>query len=141
MAEALGVASSVIAVVDLSAKVFSLCLQYSRGVKNAKGDIERLHKEVADFKTTAEQVQKLLKEPCGQQLEASQQLDSAINYGHATLEKLAQDLEPSTGRKAMSRFGIRALKWPFESKDIEGTIQSLARCRENVVLALSVDQT
>ncbi|KAI8648074.1 hypothetical protein NCS56_01538900 [Fusarium sp. Ph1] len=141
MAEALGVASSVIAVVDLSAKVFSLCLQYSRGVKNAKGDIERLHKEVADFKTTGEQVQKLLKEPCGQQLEASQQLDSAINYGHATLEKLAQDLEPSTGRKAMSRFGIRALKWPFESKDIEGTIQSLARCRENVVLALSVDQT
>ncbi|KAI8648817.1 NACHT domain-containing protein [Fusarium sp. Ph1] len=141
MAEALGVASSVIAVVDLSAKVFSLCLRYSREVKNAKGDIERLHKEVADFKTTAEQVQKLLKEPCGQQLEASQQLDSAINHGHATLEKLAQALEPPKHRKAMSRLGVRALKWPFESKDVEGTIQHLARCRGTILLALNVDQT
>ncbi|KAH6988788.1 hypothetical protein BKA56DRAFT_512722, partial [Ilyonectria sp. MPI-CAGE-AT-0026] len=141
MAEALGVASSVIAVVDLSAKVFSLCLQYSREVKNAKDDIERLRKEVADFKTTAEQVQKLLKGPRGQQLEASQQLDSAINGGHATLEKLAQELEPSKGRKAMTRFGIRALKWPFDSKGIEDTIQHLARCRGIILLALSVDQT
>ncbi|KAH7265754.1 hypothetical protein B0J15DRAFT_534068 [Fusarium solani] len=64
MAEALGVASSVIAVVDLSAK-----------------------------------------------------LDSAIKDSSLILEKLAQALEPSTGRKTMSRFGIRALKWPFESKD------------------------
>ncbi|KAM6505293.1 hypothetical protein FSOLCH5_014522 [Fusarium solani] len=141
MAEALGVASSVIAVVDMSAKVFSLCLQYSREVKNAKDDIERLRKEVAGFETTAEQVQKLLKGPRGQQLEACQQLYSTINDGHAALEKLAQELEPSTSRKAMRRFGIRALKWPFESKDIEGSIQHLARSRGNILVALNVDQT
>ncbi|KAF4460558.1 vegetative incompatibility het-e-1 [Fusarium albosuccineum] len=127
MAEALGVASSVIA--------------YSREVKNAKADIERLRKEVTDFQATAEQVRDLVKGPRGQELEASRQLDSAIQDGWSTLDELAQDLEPSTGRKAMSRFGIRALKWPFESKDIERTIQNLARCRGNILLALSVDQT
>ncbi|WAO94541.1 Hypothetical protein NCS54_01212900 [Fusarium falciforme] len=141
MAEVLGVASSVIAVVDLSAKVFSLCLQYFQEVKNAKADIERLRNEVADFKTTAEQVRDLVEGPRGQELEASRQLGSAIKDGYSTLEKLAQALEPSKRQKAMSRFGIRAFKWPFESKDIEGTIHHLARCRDNISLALNVDQT
>jgi septal ring factor EnvC (AmiA/AmiB activator) len=141
MAEALGVASSVIAVVDLSAKVFSLCLQYSREVKNAKGDIERLRKEVAAFQDTTQKLKALVEGPRGEELSASQQLVSAIEDGRSRLEKLEQQLQPSTGRKRMSRFGLRALKWPFESNDIEGTIQNLERCRGNISLALNIDQT
>ncbi|CAG1984567.1 unnamed protein product, partial [Fusarium graminearum] len=57
MTEALGVASSVVDVVDLSASVFSLCLQYSREVKNAKDDIERLCEEIATFQATTEELQ------------------------------------------------------------------------------------
>ncbi|KAM0349595.1 hypothetical protein ACHAP4_010374 [Fusarium culmorum] len=135
MAEALGVASSVIAVVDLSAKVFSLCLQYSREVKNAKDDIERLRKEVAGFQDTTKELKALLEGPRGKELKTSQQLVSAIEDGHSTLGKVEQRLRPSTGRKAMSRFGMRALRWPFESKDVEGAIQNLERCRENISLA------
>ncbi|KAH7200625.1 hypothetical protein BKA60DRAFT_469988 [Fusarium oxysporum] len=141
MVEALGVASSVIAVVDLSAKVFSLCLQYSREVKNAKDDIKSLYKEVAAFQDTTEKLKALLEGPRGKELKASQQLVSAIEDGHSTLGKVEQRLRPSTGRKAMSRFGMRALKWPFESKDVEGTIEKLERCRGNISLALNVDQT
>jgi predicted RNase H-like nuclease (RuvC/YqgF family) len=141
MAEALGVASSVIAIIDLSAKVFSLCLQYSREVKNVKDDIERLREEVATFKATTEQLQTLVEGPRGKELKASQQLKFAIEDGCSRLEKLEQQLQPSTGRKAMNRFGMRALKWPFESKDVEVTIQNLERCRANVSLALNIDQT
>ncbi|KAI1013595.1 hypothetical protein LB504_013201 [Fusarium proliferatum] len=141
MAEALGVASSVIAVVDLSAKVFSLCLQYSREVKNAKDDIERLRKEVTAFQDTIKKLQTLVEGHRGKELSASQQLKSAIDDGRSKLESLEQQLQPSTGRKTMSRFGLRALKWPFESKDVERTIQNLVRCRENISLALIIDQT
>nr|CEG03949.1 unnamed protein product [Fusarium acuminatum CS5907] len=141
MAEALGVASSVIAVVELSVKVLSLCLQYSREVKNAKDDIERLRKEVATFKATADELKALLKGPHGKELKTSRQLVSVIEDGHSTLGKLEQRLQPSTSRKAMSRFGMRTLKWPFESKDVEGTIQNLERCRGNISLALNIDQT
>ncbi|EGU74256.1 hypothetical protein FOXB_15233, partial [Fusarium oxysporum f. sp. conglutinans Fo5176] len=141
MAEALGVASSVIAVVDLSAKVLSLCLQYCRGVKNAKDDIERLRKEIATFETTTKELKALVETPRGRELKASQQLMSAIEDGHSTLVKLEQRLRPSTGRKAISRFGIRALKWPFERNDIEGIIQNLERCRGIICLALNIDQT
>ncbi|RKK75904.1 hypothetical protein BFJ68_g18070 [Fusarium oxysporum] len=141
MAEALGVASSVIAVVDLSAKVFSLCLQYSREVKNAKNDIGRLRKEVVAFQDITEKLKALLEEPRGKELKASQQLVSAIEDGHSTLGRLEQRLQPSTGRKAMRRFGVRALKWPFESKDVEGAVQNLERCRGSISLALNIDQT
>ncbi|KAG7412993.1 Vegetative incompatibility protein HET-E-1 [Fusarium oxysporum f. sp. rapae] len=141
MAEALGVVSSVIAVVDLSAKVFSLCLQYSREVKNAKDDIKRLRVEVATFQVTTKKLQILVEEPRGKELSASQQLKSAIEDGRSRLEKLEQQLQPPTHRKVMSRFGARAFKWPFECKDVEGTIQNLVRCRENISLALNIDQT
>jgi hypothetical protein len=145
MAETLGVASSVIAVVDLSAKVLSLCLQYSRKVKNAKDDIDRLRKEVAAFQDTTKKLRTLLEGSHGKELNASHQLVSAIEDGHSTLgeleQLLEQHLQPSAGRKVMSRFGMRALKWPFESKDAEGTIQHLERCRGNISLALNIDQT
>ncbi|EXL39972.1 hypothetical protein FOCG_17422 [Fusarium oxysporum f. sp. radicis-lycopersici 26381] len=141
MAEALGVASSVIAVVDLSAKILSLCLQYSREVKNAKDDIDRLHKKVAAFQNTTEKLKALLEEPRGRELKTSQQLLSVIEDGRSRLEKLEQQLQPPTHRKVMSRFGARAFKWPFECKDVEGIIQNLVRCRENISLALNIDQT
>ncbi|KAH7190147.1 hypothetical protein DER44DRAFT_118087 [Fusarium oxysporum] len=141
MADALGVASSIIALVDLSAKVLSLCFQYSREVKNAKDDIERLRKEVAAFQATTEELKSLVEGSRGKELRASRQLVSVIEDGRSTLGKLAQELQPSTSRKAMRRFGVRALRWPFQSKDIQGTIQNLAGCRANIFLALNVDQT
>ncbi|KAM0187028.1 hypothetical protein ACHAPI_011346, partial [Fusarium lateritium] len=141
MAEALGVASSVIAVVELSAKVFSLCLQYSREVKDAKNDIERLCEELATFQVTVKELQNLVEEPRGKELKASQQLKSAVEHGRLRLENLEKQLKPSTGRKRMSRFGFRALKWPFESKEVKGTIEDLERCRGTISLALTIDQT
>ncbi|KAK6703745.1 hypothetical protein SNK04_013680 [Fusarium graminearum] len=71
MAEALGVVASVIAVVDLSAKVFALCLRYSQEVKNAKDDIEKLREEVATFQATTEELQALIEGPRGKELKAS----------------------------------------------------------------------
>ncbi|PTD03442.1 hypothetical protein FCULG_00012782 [Fusarium culmorum] len=141
MAEVLGVASSVIAVVDLSAKVLSLCFQYSQAVKNAKDDIEKLYEEVTTFQATIKELKTLVEGPRGKELKVSQQLKSAIEDGRSRLEKLEQQLQPSTRRQRMSRFGLRALKWPFESKDVKGTIEDLERCRGNISLALSIDQT
>ena len=49
-----------IAVVDISAKVASLCFQYSVAVKDAKADIERLHRKVTDINNVLEKLQQLL---------------------------------------------------------------------------------
>ena len=57
MAEALGLAASVIAVIDLSAKVAAQCSEYYANVKNARDDIGRLQRETQQLKATLEQVQ------------------------------------------------------------------------------------
>ncbi|KAI0388371.1 WD40-repeat-containing domain protein [Xylariaceae sp. FL0594] len=41
----------------------------------------------------------------------------------------------------MTRFGLRALKWPFESKEVDKILQELARCMQPVTTALQIDQT
>jgi hypothetical protein len=43
VASAVSGAASIIAAVDISAKIASLCFHYSVAVKNAKEDIKRLH--------------------------------------------------------------------------------------------------
>ncbi|RYP62739.1 hypothetical protein DL771_009584 [Monosporascus sp. 5C6A] len=141
MAEGLGVAASVIAVVDLSTKVISLCSQYYRDVKNARNDITRLEREISNLKHASKGVQQLLDHHKGAKLEASQKLRDALTDGSSQLEKLEQQLSSKSIRKAMSRVGIRALKWPFESKDVEKIIQDLGRCTQIISLGLQVDQT
>lgn len=139
--EAVGVAASITALIDLSAKIASVCLQYSKDVKNAKDDILRLLQEVNSLRSTSDDVKRLLDGPKGTRLKSSQKLSSAVNNSQCKLEKIRQELEPRGTRKAMSRVGIRALKWPFSSKDVEKSVQELTRCTQSMTLALQIDQT
>ena len=59
MAE-LGLVANVIAVVDLSAKIASICAQYSGDVKHAKADIERFKGEVDSVTNLLQHVKALL---------------------------------------------------------------------------------
>lgn len=139
--EGLSVGASVIAVVDLSAKVAQLCMQYYREVKDAKSDILRVHQEVGDLGKVASDVQYLVTGPNNAQLSTSAKLLDAVNASFMQLETLEENLNPGKARKAMSRFGIRALKWPFQSKQADKVINDLERCKGTIVLALQVDQT
>lgn len=138
-------AASVIAVVDKSAKVMSLCYQYSVEVKHAKGDIERLQQKVKDTKNVLEKLQQLLEKQDESQLPTTRTLPDSLQKCFQELTELEATLqaklEPSGRRKAMQRFGLRALKWPFTSKDVERTVQNLEKYGHTFSLALQVDQT
>jgi len=141
--EPLEAVASVIATVDLSAKVASLLFQYSKDVMHAKDDIERLQRETDSLKNVSESVQQLLRGPYGTRLEASQLLASALSDSQSQLEELDRKLTPGKVRTTMSGrgIGIRALKWPFESKEVRKIAQDLARCTQIISLSLQVDQT
>jgi hypothetical protein len=53
-------AARVIAVIDISAKIASLCYQYSVAVKDAKDDIERVRRKVSDITYILEKIKQLL---------------------------------------------------------------------------------
>lgn len=137
-------AASVIAVVQLAAKVGSLCLEYSSAVKSARSDIERLKKHTDSLKATTEGAQKLLQGPHGARLGTSQKLRETLNDTRSQLGDVATKLEAKLhGRtgKTMRRVGLRALKWPFESKDMDKIITNLQRYQDSFTAALQIDQT
>jgi len=139
--EGLGAAASIIAVIELSAKVASLCFQYSVAVKHAEKDITRLQKEVKNLTDVLEEVQELLDSSGGASLSTSQKLLEALNDCSSQLQKLDKRLQPDKIHKAMGRLRIRALKWPLESKEVDKIITRLERFKQAFSLALQVDQT
>ncbi|KAF2183679.1 hypothetical protein K469DRAFT_634847 [Zopfia rhizophila CBS 207.26] len=143
--EGLGATASVIAVINLSAKVALLCFRYSTAVKNAKPDIERLQEEINRLKTTLEGLRQLLKSTNGPRLQTSQLLREGLSGCSSQLTKLETKLEkklnPGGTREIMGRIGIRALKWPFESKEVDGIVKTLERYRDALSAGLTIDQT
>jgi hypothetical protein len=134
-------AASVIAVVDLSAKVATLCFQYYNAVKDAKKDIIRVKDEVEQVNNILGKVQQLLGRPDSARLLASREVRESLDACFMQLKDLDKQLEPRKVRQAISRFGVRALKWPFKAKDVEKIVSNLERCKQAISLALQVGQT
>jgi conjugal transfer/entry exclusion protein len=108
--EGLGGAASVITVIELSAKITSACVQYSRGVKHAAEDINQLQDEVKSLQDVLQNFKQLLDGLNRARLSAPQRLSKEIDGCGSELSALDQRLNPSKSRKAMSRVGFRALK-------------------------------
>ncbi|KAI1523476.1 WD40 multi-domain protein, partial [Pyrenophora tritici-repentis] len=134
-------AASVIAVIDMSAKITALCLQYSRAVKDAKNDIERIEKKVGDIKRVLKSIKKLLDGPHKARLSTTHGLFKSLKQCLWELQELEEELKPGKTRKTMSKFGVRALKWPFTSKQVEKIVSSLEGHKHTFTLALQIDQT
>ncbi|KAK8073377.1 hypothetical protein PG994_004276 [Apiospora phragmitis] len=71
MAEVFGTAASALAVIELTAKVTKLCVQYGKDVSNARDDIGRISTEVTNLKTVTASVRQLLGGPQGTKLRTS----------------------------------------------------------------------
>ncbi|KAH7142366.1 hypothetical protein DER46DRAFT_581782 [Fusarium sp. MPI-SDFR-AT-0072] len=138
MAEALGVASSVIAVVDLSAKVINWCVRYAQDVSHAKDDKKRLAEEVTRLNLASVNARNLLDGPHGLRLKASHALYLATVNSQSQLRRIESRLIGGSGQ---ANINIEALKWPFKSKDIQSVIQDVHRCTKAIYSALEVDQT
>ncbi|KAK8036793.1 hypothetical protein PG994_015290 [Apiospora phragmitis] len=141
MAEVFGTAASALAVIELAVKITKLCAQYVEDVSNARDDIGRINTEVTNLKAVTESVRKLLDGPQGTKLRTSQNLYTALQDGQGELQRLEEDLTSRKSRKAMRRCGLRALKWPFRSEDVQKKVDILQRCSQTISLALQVDQT
>ena len=139
--DGLSAAANVIAVIDISTKVVTLCFQYSAAVKDAKNDIERIEKKVGDIKRVLESVKRLLDGPHKAQLFTTHGLFQSLQQCLKEMESLKEDLEPGKTRKTMGRFGLRALKWPFTSKQVERIVSSMQSYEQTFTLALQIDQT
>jgi DNA repair exonuclease SbcCD ATPase subunit len=139
--DGLSAAASVTAIIDISAKVASLCFQYAVAVKDAKRDIERLQRTITDVKNILEKVKQLLDEQDKTRLSATRKLSDSLEECHQQLQELKTQLDPGKTRKVMHSFGVRTLKWPFTNRQVEKTVASFEQYKQTFSLALHVDQT
>jgi len=51
-----------------------------------------------------------------------------------------QRLEKALGKDKMKKFGMRALKWPFDKKEVDDAVAVIERCKTTFNLALGCDQ-
>lgn len=140
MAE-VGLAASVIAIIELSAKVSALCLDYSTAVSNARADIIRLRSRLDNLGATFRAVQKLLDGLDGHTLQTSRELVDSLRGCTTVLDQVQSRLDPDKTGKAMRRFGLRALKWPLDSKEVSDVLSRLERHEQTITLGLQIDQT
>ncbi|CAH0028566.1 unnamed protein product [Clonostachys rhizophaga] len=142
MAEVAGLAASVITIIELSAKVSALCLDYSTAVSNARADIARLRSRVDNLAATFRAVQKLLLDDTdGQVLQTARELVDPLRGCRTVLDQLQSRLDSSKTQRVMHRFGLRALRWPFNSGEIDDILSRLERHEQTITLGLQVDQT
>lgn len=134
-------AASVIAVIDIFAKIVSLCVQYSTDVKDAKNDIGRVQKKADAINRTLERIKQLLDSQDKTCPSATKSLFDSLQQCLKELKDLKLELEPGKTRRGMSRYGLRALKRPFKSKQVDKIVLNLSGYEQTFNLALQVDQT
>lgn len=134
-------AASIIAVIQLSESVVRICGSYINAVKDAKNDIEHLQREVVNLTEVLGKLSDLINSPNGSKLSTSQNLSNDLTECFSKLTTIEKKIDPGKRGKAMSKLGVRALRWPLKRKEVEEATRGLERCKQSLNLALQVDQT
>lgn len=133
MADALGLAANIIAVVDLFVKVGVLCSVYCTDLKTAPRDIRHILNEADKFAVTLKDVDRLLAGPNGAKFEASHNLHRSIADCRLQLVDLAAKLNQGLGWKR--------IMWPLKKGEVTDVVKKLEQCRAIITLDLHINQT
>lgn len=133
--------ANLLTLLEVSLKVVSLCTEYYSKVKEAKDDVNRFLLEFKTFIEILQNLRRLAENSKTAHIFASQSLAGSITQCQSDLQKLQQKLDPGKRQKTMSRFGMRALRWPFQRSDVELVMINLERYKSTFTATLNVDQT
>ena len=136
MAEALGVVSSLVTILELSGHV----LDYLHKVKDASKDSERIVLELCNLNGFLASLKELLARADSKETWLATVRSLAVPKGpiaqyEDALKRLASKLEPVVGLKKAGK----AMRWPFEKKEVLHTLNNLERQKTMFMLALQND--
>lgn len=148
MAEIIGLAASVIALLQLGQAVGSAIRRYTDGVKNAKDDINTIEAELRSMKQVLEKLQAFLEEGKHEQdqLSALKDCKSSLEECRSVMEHIQQKLDtglqptkPSRRERLTNGIWKIRLVWPLQKGDVQKLSEVIARRREIIQLALTSD--
>ena len=142
MAEALGVAGSIIAIIQISEQIIKYSYGYFKTAKNAHNEIQSVVDAVSGLKSILEQSQTIIKEspndPCLHNLKS---LTSSFDSCETEIRKLSKSLGIEVhidSEKVKVDFKQKA-KWPFQKKEIVDILKTIANHKETFILATTSD--
>ncbi|OJI81728.1 hypothetical protein ASPTUDRAFT_731647 [Aspergillus tubingensis CBS 134.48] len=142
MVEPIGLVATLIGIVQVSAKLVSVCYDYRMGARDASQAISLLLDEFASVGYIAQQLVKAIESDNASSLPSLPSLQAMDGDGGTLRSCLVelQDLKASLklGKTSSSR---RALVWPLQPVDAEKVLQTLATTKSKLQLALAADNT
>ncbi|KAF8527082.1 hypothetical protein JB92DRAFT_1002439 [Gautieria morchelliformis] len=137
MAAALGLAASVIAVLQLTGATISACYNYRSGVKNASRDKARIIDQLFGLQKALENVRRLVEDDETAASSRLPALNEQLLRCGAELQSLNTKLESDLRRKGR----MQAFKWPLKESEVHKTLDKLGELQELLTTAMDVDQT
>jgi hypothetical protein len=134
----IGLVGTLIAIVEISSKLVSVCYEYRAGVKGARREISRILDEIIALRTLVEGL-----------IDVAEQSDDgvlpslkAINGPNAPLQRCLEELQDLNS--ALKLNGDRtsrsvALLWPLKQKEVEARLAALGRIKATLQLAVGAD--
>ncbi|KAG8832783.1 hypothetical protein FRC20_007808, partial [Serendipita sp. 405] len=139
MAEAIGLALSIVSLVKLTAVVLQTCYDYVAKVKQAPEDVQKLISEVASLQTILEQLQRLTSDPNDERMSLLKSLETQHGPFTACYAVLADVQKKLRSIKDPSSLRNR-LMFPFQGEKLVELLQTLEKHKTSFILALAGDQ-
>ncbi|KAL8765077.1 MAG: hypothetical protein Q9209_007738 [Squamulea sp. 1 TL-2023] len=153
MAEALGLTAGIIAVLQITQSVLSVCYDYSAALKGASWELTKAKDELEGLRSVLQALEPLMREaevtdpadnPKMPTLEALCRPGSVLQTCAAEMQQLEKKLKVpgwsehlGPKRKAF----LQSLRWPLQEGETRKTLERIARFRDTLGLALDVDVT
>jgi ABC-type phosphate/phosphonate transport system ATPase subunit len=130
-------AATVLSVIQTAWQAYTLCKTYFDEVKEARKVILHLRQEVTSLDSILTNVSRLAEGRDPAKLSSVRLLMQ--EDGPVLLDEFLPKLDPGKGKNVMTPFGMRALKWPFISKDIEKVLTKIGQLNATLTMALAAD--
>ena len=148
----LSITASIIAVLQATNAVVSVCYDYSCAMKSSSWELPRVIEEVKDLRNVLETLEQLAKKAENADLAAKGRLptlkllcnpEGLLAMCLRELQELKEKLDPPgwSGQVGSKRRAfIQALSWPLKEDDTKKTLEKIGRLKATLNLALTVDQ-
>ncbi|KAF3207839.1 hypothetical protein TWF679_008170 [Orbilia oligospora] len=137
--EAVGAAASIIAIIELAAKLTKLCRGYVGDVKSAESDQIALYDRVLATGKLAEKVDSLIHGPDKDKLESSADLKDSLAKCLDILKELERKFKPR-GITTRLKKVMKSLKWPLDKAEVNKVIGNLKVLEDTIQFAIKVDE-
>jgi hypothetical protein len=147
----LGITAGVIAIIQISTKIVSVCSDYIRNVKGAPSDLQRIMLEVAAVKGIFEALSLLLPLADHTDSAASQQNDNENSYSflRGSVDGCARELtalealfpkaedRSSDGKRRKCLPSLSSLAWPLKAHRAKKHLDDISQYKATISLALT----